>query len=103
MATYEELSGLSNNSALRNRVGVALNKKAEAEIAGAGTLVDRTFALAIIKSPKTWRDDVLLLLLAANSGLSTADILDDAVVTDAAIQSKVDTLFPQLALTLSEA
>jgi len=87
MADYTELHGLWNNGDLRHRVMVALYIKAEAI---------RALGVAATAAQKDWANspglqdeaaDVVKRLVAANSGLTTGQIVN---ANDSAVQSNVD-------------
>lgn len=98
MATYEELFGLHNDSALKNRVTPACIIAAETIRAGDDTVDppwDQTnntnrliWAAAVFDDPRREANRMFWALLAANKDLTVAQI---QAATDAAIQSNVST------------
>lgn len=87
MATYLELYGLGSNSDLRNKIAVAVAIKAKDYIALASPTADQLkWSAKALASPNEVADDLLTYVLAANSGLTTAQITG---ATDAAIQTAV--------------
>lgn len=94
MATYDELYDLHNNSALRNRVRVAVTKKAQTLIdLLAPTNAQLAWAKAALSNPEAEADRVFPYVLAANSMATTAAITG---ATDAAIQTNVSAAIDKL-------
>lgn len=91
MATYEELFGLHNNSALKNRVVAAVVIAAETvmnEDGGTANHANRLiWAKAVFANPNTEAGRMFWSVLAANSAASVATITG---ATDAAIQTNVN-------------
>lgn len=97
MATYEELFGLKNNSALKNRVATACLIAAETIRAGDDTVDppwDQTnnanrliWAAAVFDNPRREANRMFWALLAANKDATVANITG---ATDIAIQNNVD-------------
>jgi hypothetical protein len=87
MATYAELFGLRRDDALRNRVSVAVTKKAQALLDGSPTTIQATWAAQAIRNPTAEAERLLNYVLAANSGASIAAI---QAATDAAIQTNIN-------------
>jgi len=91
MATYAELYSLRNDSALRNRVRVAVIVAADTirtEDGGTANHTNRViWAAAVFAAPTTEADRMFMAILAANKDATVAQIQS---ATDAAIQTKVD-------------
>ena len=88
MATYAELFELSKNSTLRNKVAVAVVKKAQGLIdGGTPTAAEIAWANDAIANPASKAGQLLNYVLAANSGLTESQIL---AASDSAIQTNVD-------------
>ena len=91
MATYEELFGLNNNSALKNRVRVACIIAAETvmqELATVPNHVNRMlWAKSVFASPATEADHMFMAVVAANAGLEVEQI---TCASDEGIQSAVN-------------
>ena len=89
MATYTELYGLASDADLRNKIATAVVVKAQAYIDGGTPTTDElTWANNALAGPNQAAQKVLYYVLAANKGLTTAQIL---AATDSAIQTNVDT------------
>lgn len=96
MATYAELYDLRSNSALLNRVTVAITIKAQLLIDEAAPTVDElAWAAAAIVNPHSKATELFNYVLAKNSTLTKAQI---EAATDTAIQNQinaaVDALIP---------
>lgn len=91
MATYTELFGLHNNSALKNKVMSAVVIAAETvmnEDGGTANHANRlVWAKAVFANPSNEADRMFWAVLAANSALSIAAIES---ASDSAIQANVD-------------
>jgi hypothetical protein len=88
MATYLELRGVFYEPGLRERVATAVVVAAQGQLVAApGTAAGRAWALAVLRAPAEWGDVVLKAVLAANKGLTLAQI---SAASDAAIQANVD-------------
>lgn len=91
MATYDELFGLRNNSALKNRVTSAVVISAETvmnEDGGTANHANRlVWAKGVFASPNTEANRMFWAVLAANSDATVAQITG---ATDIAIQTNVD-------------
>ncbi len=91
MATYDELYGLKNDSALRNKVETACIIAAEAvmlEDGGIANHINRLlWAKAVFANPSGEANRMFMAILAANSG-STVAVIQGA--PDATIQTNVD-------------
>jgi len=91
MATYTELFDFKadpDGTAFRNKVSVAVTKKAQALIDGATpTAAEIAWADAAIKAPLSKSNELVNYVLAANS---TASIAVITAATDATIQTNVD-------------
>ena len=88
MATYDELYALRSNTALRNRIRVAVTKKAQALIAlAAPSNAQLVWARDALNSPESKADAIFAYLLAANSAATVSQI---ETATDATIQGHVD-------------
>lgn len=91
MATYAELYSLRNDSALRNKVAIAVVVAAETimnEDGGTANHANRLlWASAVFASPTAEAERMFMAVLAANKDLTTAQI---EAATDGAIQTTVD-------------
>ena len=91
MATYEELFGLNNNSALLNRVRVACIIAAETVMLELGTVDNHAnrllWAKGVFASPEAEAGRMFMAVLAANSTLAVEQITG---ATDEGIQSAVN-------------
>ncbi len=91
MATYEELFGLRNNSALKNRVTSSVVIAAETVMNELDTVPNHAnrliWAKAVFANPSAEADRMFWAVLAANSDASVAQIEG---ASDAAIQTNVD-------------
>lgn len=92
MATYAELyTEATTNTALQNRVAVACVVAAEAIRTEAGTVSYHDgrlrWAARVLVSPQTEAARMLWAVLAANAGLTVAQI---QAATDAALQTAVN-------------
>ena len=88
MATYEELFDLRSNSALKNKITVAVVKKAQALLDGATpSIAQVTWAKEAINNPIGKAESLMNYVLAANSASDVSTILG---ATDTAIQNNVD-------------
>jgi len=88
MATYQELFDLRRESALRNKVSVACVKKAQSLMDGATpTANEIAWSSNALENPIQVADKIMHYVLSANSGATTAQILN---ATDAAIQANVN-------------
>lgn len=94
MATYTELFDLRSDSALRNRVAVAVAVKAQAILALASpTAAQVAWASAAIGDPIGKADSLLNYVLAANKSATVTQI---KTATDAAVQTQVDAAVDKL-------
>ncbi len=93
MATYTELRQQFSNDTLRNRVAVACVIAANAALSGTPTVAQQKFAEAVFSNPGSIGDKVLMAVLAVNSGATVAQI---GAVTDAQIQTSVNSVIPNL-------
>jgi hypothetical protein len=90
MATYIELFDLRNDSALQNKVTVAVTIKAQTMFdLATPTAKQLDWCLKAIANPSAYGQDYLKYLLAKNAALSVAQI---QAATDAAIQAAVNAL-----------
>ena len=88
MSTYAELYDLRSNSALRNKIAVAVVKKAQSLLdGGTPTSTEVAWASNAISNPNQQAEKIVNYVLAANSAASTATILS---ASDVAIQANVD-------------
>ena len=88
MSTYTELYDLRSNSALRNKVAVAVVKKAQSLLDSATPTADEVaWSSNAISNPNQQAEKILNYVLAANSAASVAAITG---ASDAAIQTNVD-------------
>ena len=93
MATYLELRKLIVDEDLPNKVQMATVVYAEGLISGTPTLADQNYAAAVFSSPRSESTKVLMAVLAANKALTVAQIQG---ASDAAIQTQVDAIAPNL-------
>ena len=88
MATYLDLFGLGSDSDLQDKIVVAVIKKAQTLLdVGTPTTDQVTWASGAIDNPSGKAKSLLQYVLAANSGMTVAQIQG---ASDAAIQSNVD-------------
>lgn len=88
MATYVEIRNLFNDSALKNRVAVAVIKAAETILNNAAATPDeRSWANGAFSRPESEAGRVFMAVLAANSAATVAQIQG---VTDVNLQTNVD-------------
>ena len=91
MATYTELYGLHNDSALKNRVTVACIVAAEVVMDEAPATANHanrlTWAASVLASPQAEATRMYWALLAANKDMTVENIQQ---ATDAQIQSQVE-------------
>jgi len=91
MASYAELYSLRSDSALKNRVNVAVIVAAEAIRSEDGATPNHAnrlvWAAAVFAAPSAEADRMFMAILAANKDATVAQIQS---ATDAAIQTKVD-------------
>lgn len=94
MATYTELFELRANSALRNKIAVAIAVKAQALIDLASpTSAQIAWANSAIQNPIGKADTLLNYVLAANKARTVAQI---EVATDTEIQTAVNSAVDKL-------
>jgi hypothetical protein len=91
MATYTELYDLSNNSALKNKIAVAVVIAANTIRGEAGATTNHAnrliWAASALANPGAEADRMLWGALAQNSGLTVAQITNAA---DSALQTAVN-------------
>lgn len=88
MATYQEIYDLRSDSALRNKIAVAVTKKAQSildEQTPTTAAVD--WAISAIENPLSKAQSMMNYVLAKNSDLTVSQINN---ASDNAIQSNVD-------------
>lgn len=94
MATYTELFDLGSNTALRNRISIALVIKAQALLAVASPTANEVkWANSAITDPILLADKLMNYVLAANKAATTSQIIS---ATDSAIQTNVDAAIDKL-------
>lgn len=93
MATYSEIRQLFNDDTLRNRVTVATVIAANSALASNPTAAQQKFANMVFSSPEEMGRKVLMAVLASNSTYTLAQIQG---VTDAALQTAVAAVVPNL-------
>ncbi|MEE8207351.1 MAG: hypothetical protein V3T88_00125 [Nitrosomonadaceae bacterium] len=93
MATYTELRDLFNDGDLTNKVAVALIIAVNDLLLGTPDAADRLYAARVFANPQSEARAVLMAVLAGNSSATVVQITG---ATDAAIQTKVDAVVPQL-------
>lgn len=93
MATYTEIRHLFSDSALRNRVDVAVVIAANDLLSGTPTSADRAWAAAVFNRPRLESQKAFMAVLASNKNASVVAIQG---ATDAAIQTNVDAVVPSL-------
>ena len=89
MATYLELFDLQTNDGLRQKVAVAVAVAAQAQLAGTPTQQQAIWAKDAVARPLEMAERVVILILAANSSATVAQI---TAATDTAIQTNVDNI-----------
>jgi len=88
MATYEEVRGLFNDSALKNKVATAVIIAAQGILEnGAATSAQKSWADKAFSNPEAEARRIYMSVLAANKDTAVAGITG---ATDAAIQTNVD-------------
>ncbi len=88
MATYTELFGLRSNSALINRIAVAVTIKAQTYIDTTPSVSDElAWASRVLSAPGTEAQKMLYYLVAVDN---TASISQITGASDAAVQTRVD-------------
>ncbi len=88
MATYDELFALAGQNVLLDRIMVAITIKADSILNdGAATPTQISWAKTAFKDPTTQAKAFQNAVLAANKGLTVAQITS---ATDSAIQTAVD-------------
>lgn len=91
MATYQELYDLSNNSALRNKIAVAVVIAAEAIRSESDQTANHAnrliWAAGALANPKTEAERMLWGALAQNSSSTVSQITN---ATDSALQTAVN-------------
>lgn len=91
MATYEELKTLESNSALQNKVEIAIWVAANAIAAEDDQTANHAnrlkWAKSALRDPGGSKDDFLRYLLAANKAVAVATI---TAASDATVQTHVD-------------
>lgn len=91
MATYSELYNLRNDSALKNKIAIAVIVAAETIVNEDGGTMNHAnrmiWASAVFAGPGNEADRMFMAVLAANKDLTTAQI---QAASDTAIQTNVD-------------
>ncbi len=98
MAAYEDLRKAFSNDELRNRVVMATIIAAYGLLATAPDAADRAWLSAVFSNPDAEGKKVFMGILAANAGLSITNI---SQATDAAIQTQVEVIVPQLVAAMA--
>lgn len=93
MATYLEIRELFNNSDLLNKVTTATVIYAESIMSPTPTASQKAWIAQTFSNPTTESRKMLMGVLAANEGLTKAQI---EVASDAAIQTQVGLIAPIL-------
>jgi hypothetical protein len=93
MATYQELRGLFNDSDLMEKTEVAVVVAANDLVGGTPTTADKAWIAAALANPSAEAQKALMNVLAANKGLSVAQIQN---ATDSALQTNVNAVVPIL-------
>lgn len=94
MATYTEIFNLKSDSQLRNKIAVAVAKKAQVLIDLASPTANQiAWANVAINNPLTMADKIMNYVLAANSAATAAQI---AAASDADIQTNVSAAVDKL-------
>ena len=93
MATYSEIRNLFNNSDFRNKIEVATVVYAQSIMSGTPTAAQKAWVASVLAVPVTEAVKISLAVLAANKGLTTAQILG---ASDSDIQTQVDIIAPIL-------
>lgn len=90
MATYLELNSLASDPDLRQKVRVAVLVGAHEELAASpGTVEGRKWATLVLANPEKSAEQALFIVLAANKGLSAAQIIG---ASDTALQTAVNAI-----------
>ena len=88
MATYSEIYDISSNSSIRNKIAVAVIKKAQSLLDGATpTTAQVSFSNKAFINPIPEADKIFNYILAANSSATKSQIESSS---DAVIQTNVD-------------
>ena len=99
MASYIDIrSILFNDDSLKNRVDVATMIAADDLLTGTPTESEQKWAAAVFADPRSEGNKAFRSVLAANNGLSVAAIQG---ATDAALQTKVDLVVPNLVVAFN--
>ncbi len=98
MATYEELRGSFNDTALSNRVVMATVVAAYGLLQATPTAADRAWASMVFRKPEEEGKKAFMAVLAANKDASIEAIQG---ASDASIQSQVDGVVTGLVLALA--
>lgn len=93
MATYTELRQQFSNDDLRNRVVAATVIAANNLLAGTPTAEQKAYAKQVFQNPRAEGEIVFMAVLVANKDATVAQIEG---ATDAAIQTRVDAVIPNL-------
>lgn len=93
MAELDELRDLFNNDGLRNKVTAATVVAAYSLLSGVDAN-EKALAKAVLQSPVEWGRIVMMTVLAANEGLTVAQISN---ASKTAIQNNVNTALPLFA------
>lgn len=94
MATYSELYDIRGDSSLRNKIRVAITKKAQTLIDLASpTQAQLKWALVALSGPEAEAEKIFGYVLSANSSATVANIQN---ATDAAIQANVSSAVDKL-------
>ena len=94
MASYLELREQFANDQLRNKVTVAAVIAAYNLLSGTPTDAEKTFAREVLDAPEKMGGLITKAVLAANKDATVAQI---NAASDAAIQTNVDSVIPNLA------
>ncbi len=93
MATFVELYDLISNDELRNKVRVATRNSAQDLLDGTPTAAEIDWAAEVFSNPRSESQKAFESVLAVNRTATVANILG---ASDAAIQTNVDAVRPNL-------
>ena len=100
MANYLELSNAAIDETMLKRVAVAITVAAEALITAGPTAAQRKWLKVALYEPRGEATKAWRYILAANKSITIAQI---NAVTDAQIQTQVDTVVPTLISAINNA
>lgn len=98
MATYTELRNAFSNDDLRNRIVMATVIAAYGLLESTPTAADRAWVSSVFANPESEGRKAFMGVLASNVSLEISAI---EAASDAAIQTQVDIVVPQLVSAMS--